>query len=68
MRLTEWVTRSRIIMNMLNELMRYCPNKEHGCEWTGEQERLRTHLGVRSELRCRARPRCGPRRAGQRPG
>ena len=26
----------RIIVNMLGNLQRYCPNKEHGCEWRGE--------------------------------
>ena len=31
----------RIIVNMLGNLQRYCPNKTHGCEWT-----VRTLLSV----------------------
>ena len=35
---------SRIILNMLGELQRYCPNKEEGCDWVGNNEHLGTHL------------------------
>mmetsp|Transcript_27341 Transcript_27341/g.35854 ORF Transcript_27341/g.35854 Transcript_27341/m.35854 type:complete len:219 (-) Transcript_27341:192-848(-) len=35
---------SRIVVNMLGELERYCPFKEQGCEWTGASERLQVHL------------------------
>lgn len=34
----------RIISNLLGELVRYCPNKEHGCEWTGENDNIKSHL------------------------
>jgi E3 ubiquitin-protein ligase NRDP1 len=34
---------SRIVMNMLGELERYCDNRSEGCEWTGENEHLRNH-------------------------
>lgn len=35
---------SRIILNMLAELERYCPNKSEGCQWSGESEHLATHI------------------------
>ncbi len=35
---------SRIIINMLAELERYCPNKENGCEWIGSNEQVNTHI------------------------
>ncbi len=35
---------SRIILNMLAELERYCPNRGEGCEWQGESEHLATHI------------------------
>ena len=35
---------SRIIVNMLGELERYCPNRDEGCKWTGESEHLGNHI------------------------
>ena len=35
---------SRIILNMLAELERYCPNRCDGCEWRGESEHLAKHM------------------------
>ena len=35
---------SRIILNMLRELERYCPHKSEGCKWTGESEHLANHV------------------------
>ena len=29
-------TPGRIIVNMLGNLQRFCPNKEHGCDWSGD--------------------------------
>ena len=43
---------SRIILNMLSELERYCPNKSEGCDWVGENGHLGTHLA-----KCTMRPR-----------
>jgi len=43
---------SRIIVNMLAELQRFCDNKCEGCTWTGEQEHLSSHLTA-----CQKRPR-----------
>ena len=37
---------SRIILNMLGELKRYCPFRERGCKWSGELQRTRTHERV----------------------
>eukprot|EP00606_Chrysophyceae_sp_TOSAG23-5_P000652 GSChrysophyteH2.ASY1.ANO1.211.1 assembled CDS len=34
---------SRIILNMLAELERYCPNRSNGCEWQGLNEQVRLH-------------------------
>ena len=34
----------RIIVNMLGNLQRYCPNKEHGCEWRGENSSVNSKL------------------------
>lgn len=34
----------RIIANMLGELEMFCPNKEHGCKWVGQNEHLNRHL------------------------
>ena len=34
---------SRIILSMLGELKRYCPNKKEGCDWTGELNHVKTH-------------------------
>jgi hypothetical protein len=42
----------RIIMNMLNELERYCPNKREGCSWTGENCQVSRHLKA-----CQFKPR-----------
>lgn len=42
---------SRIIINMLAELELYCPNKEHGCEWQGQNEHVTMHLAS-----CEKRP------------
>jgi E3 ubiquitin-protein ligase NRDP1 len=35
---------SRIILNMLAELERYCPNRGEGCRWQGESEHLGKHM------------------------
>ena len=48
---------SRIIINMLGELKRYCPYKDNGCEWQGELERVATHAKVRRRTR-RGHPSC----------
>jgi len=37
-------TASRIVLNMLGELERFCKNKEKGCIWSGPSDRLQTHL------------------------
>ena len=37
---------SRIIVNMLAELQRYCSNKKNGCSWIGENEHHDTHKAV----------------------
>lgn len=43
--LPESITRpGRIIMNMLGELERYCPNKQDGCSWTGPNYSVEAHL------------------------
>ena len=42
---------SRIILNMLAELERYCPNKENGCSWTGMSEQVEAHAS-----KCDKRP------------
>ena len=34
---------SRIILNMLAELERYCPNRANGCEWKGLNEQVELH-------------------------
>jgi len=34
---------SRIVLNMLAELQRYCPYRSDGCTWTGENEHCATH-------------------------
>lgn len=33
----------RIIMNMLNELERYCPNRNEGCSWIGNNDQVVIH-------------------------
>jgi E3 ubiquitin-protein ligase NRDP1 len=43
---------SRIILNMLAELQRYCSNRAEGCDWVGENEHLALHL-----TKCAKRPR-----------
>lgn len=43
---------SRIILNMLAELERFCPNKGQGCDWIGENEHLASHISC-----CPKRPR-----------
>jgi FtsZ-binding cell division protein ZapB len=43
---------SRIILNMLAELEIYCTNKNEGCNWSGQHERLENHL-----VTCTYRPR-----------
>jgi hypothetical protein len=43
---------SRIILNMLAELEIFCSNRKEGCNWTGAQEHLPTHLAT-----CEFRPR-----------
>ncbi len=35
---------SRIILNMLAELQRFCTYKNEGCNWIGENEHLSAHL------------------------
>jgi hypothetical protein len=42
---------SRIILNMLAELQRFCTYKEEGCDWVGENEHLAAHLAL-----CAKRP------------
>ena len=37
---------SRIIVNMLAELERYCPNKENGCDWKGLNEQVGLHIAA----------------------
>ena len=34
---------SRIILNMLAELQRYCPNRGEGCTWVGDNEHCSSH-------------------------
>lgn len=43
---------SRIILNMLAELQRYCPNRSEGCDWIGENEHCASHA-----QNCKFRPR-----------
>lgn len=43
---------SRIIVNMLAELQRYCPNRAEGCAWVGENEHTAAHVAG-----CTFRPR-----------
>lgn len=43
---------SRIIVNMLAELQRYCPNRAEGCTWKGENEHTAAHV-----VACTFRPR-----------
>ena len=43
---------SRIVLNMLAELQRYCPYRCDGCTWTGENEHCATHAQS-----CHFRPR-----------
>lgn len=43
---------SRIIVNMLAELQRYCPNRAEGCVWVGENEHTAAHVAG-----CTFRPR-----------
>ncbi|CAM9557868.1 unnamed protein product, partial [Chrysoparadoxa australica] len=41
----ESVTRpGRIVLNLLGELERYCPQRQRGCSWTGQQDSLEAHL------------------------
>lgn len=34
----------RIILNMLGEIERYCPNKSTGCKWTGPNSQVDHHV------------------------
>jgi len=43
---------SRIILNMLAELQRFCPNRAEGCPWVGENGHCATHTQT-----CAFRPR-----------
>ena len=43
---------SRIILNMLAELQRFCPNRAEGCPWEGENGHCATHTQT-----CAFRPR-----------
>lgn len=35
---------SRIILNMLAELQRFCPNRGEGCTWVGDNEHCSSHI------------------------
>ncbi|CAM9817199.1 unnamed protein product, partial [Chrysoparadoxa australica] len=59
-------TTGRVVQNLLGELERYCPKKEKGCTWTGQQDCLEAHLRdahitqkpAQPPQRCQLPPRC----------